>query len=317
MRIVVSGATGFLGGHLVARLVADGHAVMGLGRNQAAGARLAESGVRFAPVDLALTSNALTGERAEAFVHCAALSSTWGTRAAFHAANVSGTANAVALARRLGVTRFVHISSPSVYFRFADQLAVAEDMPLPPPANAYAQSKAAAEQLVRAATDLSPIILRPRGLFGPGDTALLPRLVRAARRGPLPLLRGGEAVTDLTYVDDVVAAIVAALVAGPSVAGKTINISGGEPQTIRHIAEAAARQAGIEVRWRPLPVGPALVVVRVIEAIAAILPGRPEPVVTAYSLGVLAFSQTLDISRAKTLLGWQPRIGFAEGLGRL
>lgn len=317
MRIVVSGATGFLGGHLVARLVADGHAVIGLGRNQAAGARLAASGARFVPVDLATTSNALASETADGFVHCAALSSNWGTHAAFHAANVTGTANAIALARRLGVARFVHISSPSVYFRFADQLAVAEDMPLPPPVNAYAESKAAAEQLVLAATDLSPIILRPRGLFGPGDTALLPRLVRAARRGPLPLLRGGEAVTDLTYVDDVVEAIVAALAAGPVATGQTINISGGEPQTIRHIAEAAARKAGVTVRWRPLPIGPALFGVRLIEAIAAALPGRPEPVVTAYSLGVLAFSQTLDISRAKTLLGWQPRIGFAEGLGRL
>ena len=317
MRIVVSGATGFLGGHLVARLRTDGHVVTGLGRNREAGMRLVESGAKFAPIDLALTSNTLAGERADAFVHGAALSSNWGTRAAFQAANVTGTANAIDLARRLGVGRFVHISSPSVYFRFADQLAVAEDMQLPPPINAYAASKAAAERLVLDATDLNPIILRPRGLFGPGDTALLPRLVRAARRGPLPLLRGGEAVTDLTFVDDVVAAIVAALNAGPEVTGMTINISGGEPQTIRHIAELAAHHAGVAVRWRAMPLGPTLFGVRAIEAIAAMLPSRPEPVVTAYSLGVLAFSQTLDISRAKALLGWQPRIGFAEGLSRL
>jgi nucleoside-diphosphate-sugar epimerase len=317
MRIVVSGATGFLGGHLVKRLLTDGHEVTGLGRNQEAGARIVERGGRFAPIDLALSSEALADERADAFVHCAALSSNWGTRAAFQAANVTGTAHAIELARRLGVERFVHISSPSVYFRFADQLAVAEDMPLPPPVNAYAASKAEAERLVLEAADLNPISLRPRGLFGPGDTALLPRLVRAARHGSLPLLRGGEAVTDLTYVDDVVEAIVAALDAGPEVAGKAINISGGEPRTIRHIAESAARHAGVAVRWRAMPLGPTLFGVRLIEAIAAMLPGRPEPVATAYSLGVLAFSQTLDISRAKALLGWQPRIGFAEGLSRL
>ena len=317
MRIVVSGATGFLGGHLVGRLLTNGHAVTGLGRNREAGARLAERGARFAAIDLATTNKALVAERADAFVHCAALSSNWGARAAFQAANVTGTANAIELARRLGVGRFVHISSPSVYFRFADQLAVAEDMPLPPPINAYAASKAEAERMVLDAADLNPLILRPRGLFGPGDTALLPRLVRAARRGPLPLLRSGEAVTDLTFVDDVVAAIVAALDVGPEVTGKAINISGGEPQTIRHIAESAARHAGVTVRWRAIPLGPTLFGVRAIEAIAANLPSRPEPVVTAYSLGVLAFSQTLDISRAKALLGWQPRIGFAEGLSRL
>ncbi|WP_374619119.1 NAD-dependent epimerase/dehydratase family protein [Devosia sp.] len=313
MRVVVSGATGFLGGHLARRLLAEGHEVIGLGRDAAAGQRLVADGVRFQPIDLAL-SDALPGEAAEGFVHAAALSSNWGSREAFHAANVTGTAHALALARRLGVRRFVHISSPSVGFRFADQLGVTEEVPLPRPVNAYARSKAQAESLVLSAGDLSPVVLRPRGLFGPGDRALLPRLVRAARSGPLPLLRGGEAVTDLTHAEDGVSAIAAALLAGPQVAGRVYNISGGEPLPVRRIAELAAARAGVSVRWRAVPVGLALLAARALETRALLTPGRPEPVVTAYSVGVMAYSQTLDISRAARELGWRPRIGVAAGI---
>ncbi len=310
MRGAVTGATGFLGGHLVRRLLAEGHEVIAVVRDPAKAAGL---GAQLLVGDL--TRPIETDLTADAFVHAAALSSTWGPRADFVAANVTGTDTAVALARRMGVRRFVHISSPSLYFRFADQLGVREDDPLPPPVNAYAESKRLAEVRVLAAPDLNPVILRPRGIYGRGDTALLPRLVRAARRGPLPLLRAGQAVTDITHVDDVVAAIVAALATPtPPVA---INISGGQALPIRDVAEAACAHAGVPVRWRALPTSLAFAGVRLLEAACALWPGRPEPVATAYSLGIFAYSQTLDISRAAELLGWRPQVSFAEGLGRL
>lgn len=313
MKVVVTGATGFLGGHVIRRLLAQGHEVVALGRNAWIGAGL---GTRFVAADLTGLGQVLKGESAEAFVHAAALSSNWGPRHAFWAANVEGTQQALMLARRLGVRRFVHVSSPSIYFRFADQLGLREDTALPEPVNAYAWSKAAAERLVLAASDLGPVILRPRGLYGHGDTALLPRLLRAARRGPLPLLRGGAAVTDLTHVEDVADAVLAGLGAGAKAEGRAYNISGGEPTKVMTIAEMAARKAGIDLRWRPMPAALALGGARAMEAISALLPGRPEPVVTAYSLGIFAFSQTLDISRARAMLDWTPRIDFAQGLER-
>lgn len=313
MKVVVTGATGFLGGHVVARLLAEGHEVVALGRNAGIGSAL---GTRFIAADLSQFAGLLAGESADGFVHAAALSSNWGPREAFWAANVEGTQQALMLARRLGVRRFVHVSSPSIYFRFADQLDVSEDMALPKPVNAYAWSKAAAERLVLAAADLGPVILRPRGLYGRGDTALLPRLLRAAKRGPLPLLRDGAAVTDLTHVEDVAGAVLAGLDAGPQAEGGVYNISGGEPMKVTTIAEMAARKAGTDLRWRPMPTALALGGARAMEAVSAMLPGRPEPVVTAYSLGIFAFSQTLDIARARTMLDWTPRVGFAEGLER-
>lgn len=311
MRVAVTGATGFLGGHLVDRLLDEGREVIAIVRDPVKAAALEARGIAVVQGDL--TGQLETALRADAFVHAAALSSNWGRSQDFFAANVTGTARALTLARTMGVRRFVHISSPSVYFRLADQFDVPEDMPLPGPINAYAETKAIAEQLVLRATDLAPLILRPRGIYGPGDNALLPRLVSAARRGPLPLLRDGRAVTGLTHVHDVVAAIVAAIEAAPAATGQPVNIS-GEALPVREIVEAACARHGIEPRWRVLPTGVALAGARMMEIACAALPGRPEPVATVYSIGLFAYSQTLDVARAAALLRWRPSIGFAEGL---
>ncbi|EGF93561.1 uncharacterized protein ybjS [Asticcacaulis biprosthecium C19] len=311
MRIVVTGATGFLGGHLCRHLHRLGHEVIGLGRDATKGAALKIDGIGFHALDLALPDADLALPPVDAFIHAAALSSNWGPRKAFHAANVVGTRNALSLSDRLSAGRFVFISSPSVYFRFRDQLDQAESDTLPPPVNAYAESKQQAEALVRAHTNA--IIVRPRGLYGPGDTTLLPRLIRAAKEGALPLLRHGDAVTDLTHVDDVVGGVTCALI---SRATGTYNISGGAPQTIKSIIEQACAHAGIAPRFTDIPVGLALFAARTAELLARLTPGQPEPIFTAYSVGVMAYSQTLDLTAAWRDLGYVPQITFADGLRR-
>jgi nucleoside-diphosphate-sugar epimerase len=313
MTVIVSGATGFLGGALTRRLLANGVPVIALGRNLPALEALRELGAATQSIDLAQGS-ALTPP-AEALVHCAALSAPWGRMTDFEGANVDGTRNALSLARAAGVRRFVHISTPSLYFTFADQFGLREDAPLPRPVNAYAATKRRAEALVTAATDLDPIILRPRGLYGRGDTALMPRLLRAAQAGPLPLPNHGRTVTDLTHVDDVVGAILAALGASGQ-AGGLFNISGGQPLNLRTVIERAGGLAGIAVRWRPIPTPLLIAAARGLEAVARLRPGQPEPRITAYGAGVLAYSQTLDLSAAAMGLGWRPSIGLDEGLAR-
>src|SRR4051812_13880012 len=148
MRVVVSGATGFLGGRLCRLLVEVGHEVVGLGRNAEKGRVLEEAGAKFLGSDLTIAPDAAFVTAvgpADGFVHAGGLSSAWGPRADFMRANVNGTRHALALARAAGVRRFVFISSPSVYFRFADQVDLQEDEPLPRPVNAYAESKQLAE----------------------------------------------------------------------------------------------------------------------------------------------------------------------------
>lgn len=313
-RVAITGATGFLGGRLAHRLAARGNGILAFGRDAAKGLELERNGISFCRLDLQekVTPDLLA--EVDVFVHAAALSSAWGSVEAFRSANVAGTERALLLARRMGAKRFVFISSPSVTFAFGDRSNVREDDPLPPPVNAYAASKVAAEALVRQACDLHPVILRPRAIYGRGDTALLPRLVRAARTGPLPLIRSGLAVTQLTHVEDAVSAIVAAIDAPDDFKGGTYHVAGPDVLPIRTIADAACRRAGIEPRWRAVPWPLARIAVGAAEQICRLRKGSPEPRVTLFGLGIFAFSQVLDTSAIRKDLGFAPAIDFREGL---
>ncbi|TPI43270.1 NAD(P)-dependent oxidoreductase [Mesorhizobium sp. B2-9-1] len=319
MAVLVTGASGFLGSHVLERLAASGTLALGLGRDEACCAALEAAGHRIVRHDLVRPLDGALDPRlgrVERIIHCAALSSPFGRLADFEAANVTATRNLVDFAQRQGVSRFVHISTPSVCFAFRDQLGLSEDAALPEPVNHYARTKREAEKIVLGQPDVHPLALRPRGIYGKGDHALLPRLLKAARSRPLPLFRDGRAAIDLTYVDDVVDAVMAALAATGEAECRIFNISGGEVLPVRRIADEACARAGLQARWRPTPLKPAMLAAGLIEAVALRLPGRPEPPVTRYGLGLFAYAQSLDLSNAKRVLGWTPKISFEQGLDR-
>jgi nucleoside-diphosphate-sugar epimerase len=317
-RIVVTGAGGFLGASVCRHLAAGGHEVVALGRSASLQQTFRHDPIEVGICDLAdaaaLSSLGLT--KADSVVHCAGLSSNWGARRAFELNNVTATANLLAQARAWETSHFIYVSSSSVYFRFCDQLDVSEGVCLPPPVNDYVRSKIAAERLVRSVKDIATTIVRPRGIYGRGDRALLPRLLSAAAKGPLPSFDQGRAVIDLTHVDDVAAAIGCILRQRDKAAGAIYNVSGGEAVSIRDIMMQSARLAGIAVRWRDIPWPVAFVAIRAIEGFHRAFRPQVEPVLTAYSAGLLAFSRTLDLSAIRREIGWQPSISFDEGLRR-
>lgn len=320
-KALVTGATGFLGGHVCLRLRDLGWQVTGIGRNTAEGEKLAAQGIHFIQADLrdeASVMQACAGQ--DAVFHCGALSSPWGAYGDFYDVNVSGTRHVTAGCLQHGVGRLVHISTPSLYFSLRhDRLNVREDDPLPAkPVNAYAATKLLAEQeVLRAfAAGLDGVILRPRAIFGPRDSALLPRLMRANEAGGIPFFGGGQALLDLTYVDNVVDAMLLAYDAPRETLGQTYNITNGEPSLLRDVFRELFALLDVPLKIRNVSYPVVYGAAAFMEAVYRLLPMLGEPPLTRYSVGVLARSQTLDITKAREKLGYAPRISLPEGLRR-
>lgn len=319
MKAMVTGATGFLGQHACARLNRMGWQVTAFGRNELVGARLAAQGIQFVQADLRdKTAVARACQGQEVVFHCGALSSPWGPYRDFYASNVDGTRHVVAGCQKHGVKRLIHISTPSLYFDSRrDRLGVREQDSLPPrPVNAYAATKLLAEQLVfqACANGLPGLILRPRAIFGPLDQALLPRLMRANDGRGIPLIGGGRALLDLTYVDNAVDAMVLGWEAPKEALGQAYNITNGEPAMLRDVLKELFAMMGVPLRTRAIPYPVAYGVATLMEGAYRLLPIPGEPPLTRYSIGVLSRSQTLDIAQARQQLGYTPRIGLREGL---
>ncbi len=312
--VLVTGASGFLGSHVVRALASQGVAVHAQGRDAS---RLSFAGnvriCRFALADTAALNAAAAG--CDAIVHAAALSAPWGARQDFVDANVSGTANVIAAARGNRVRRLVHVSSPAVIFDGHDQHLVDDTAPYPVRLTSeYARTKRAAEELVRAASaELETLIIRPKAIYGAGDRALVPRLVRAAQRGALPQIGNGTNAVDVTHVDDVVHAIECALGATAGI-GETFLVTGGEHVSLWAMIRELLAGIGLPLPRGTVPIGVALAAASAMEAVAAIT-GR-EPTLTRYSAQILARTQTYDISRARQRLGYAPRVTCSDGLAR-
>jgi nucleoside-diphosphate-sugar epimerase len=319
MKAMVTGATGFLGQHVCMRLNRMGWQVSGLGRNATEGAKLEEQGIRFVQADLRDQAAVVRACVGQAVVfHCGALSSPWGAYRDFHAINVDGTKHVIEGCRKHEVRRLIHISTPSIYFdNRHDRLGVRERDPLPPkPVNAYAATKLLGERAVfqAFATGLSGLILRPRAIFGPLDRSLLPRLIRANESRGVPLFQGGNVKLDVTYVDNVVDAMLLGWEAPEEALGQAYNITNGEPALLRDVLSELFGMLGLPLRLRSAPYPAAYGAAAVMEWTHKLLPMLGEPPLTRYSVGVLARSQTLDIALARAQLGYAPRVRLDDGL---
>ncbi|MEO6384547.1 MAG: NAD-dependent epimerase/dehydratase family protein [Thermomonas sp.] len=321
-RVVVTGATGFLGGAVARRLRADSRVeVAALGRDPRRGAALQQAGIEFEQVELTdypAVQHALEG--ADVVIHCAALSSPWGPLPAFHAANVTASEHIARACVEAGTTRLVHISTPSIYHDGQPHLCIQEDAPLPARAiNHYAATKREAEQRVLAICGeggVPVIVLRPRAIFGPGDTAILPRLADALRRGRLRRIGDGSCLVDMSYIDNVVDAVLLAMAAPPALSAHAYNISNGEPVRIWEIIDGLADALAVPRPHARISRASALRVASVLEAGHRLFAPHREPGLMRYGVDLLSVDMTLDISRAQSELGYVPRIGMADALAR-
>jgi nucleoside-diphosphate-sugar epimerase len=254
-----------------------------------------------------------------AVVNCAALAAPWGRRDSFVRNNVRTAERLLVAAAAAGVTRFVHLSSPSIYSSFQDQIGVSEAFTPPRQwTTPYGETKWLSERLVLDPqfSALQPVVLRPRAVFGEGDRAIVPRILAVARSGIFPALNGGVAQIDVTYVANVVTAVELALSTPSENAGRAYNITNGEPMEVRELLERLFAALRVRVRFVPLPQSVAYGMARLSEAVASLRPIGAEPRLTRYGIALLAHSLTLDITAARERLGYEPRVSVEEGFQR-
>jgi nucleoside-diphosphate-sugar epimerase len=315
--VFVTGGSGFVGGALVSRLVGDGHSVRALARTEKKASELEQIGALAVPGDLDDLDALRAGAAGcDLVFHSAALVSDWAPKQAFEHVNVTGTGNVLAACAAAGAGRLVHLSSESVLLSGRPLRNADESWPLQPRSrNLYAGSKARAELLVRAATGLETVIVRPVIVWGTGDRTIRPGFAAAVREGRFVWVDGGRHLTSTTHVDNAVHGILLAAERGRT--GEAYSISDGEPIAFREFLTPLLATAGVTPPERSIPLGLARAVAAAGEAAWRTLRLRGRPPLTRTATWLVGIDRTIDIGKARRELGYEPVRTRADGLAEL
>lgn len=317
--VLVTGATGFLGGYLIHELTEQGYRILAVGRNLERGRELAGENCTFYPVDFTVKQELevlFQRESIDYVIHAGALSSAWGTWEDFYQCNVIATGYVAELALQYQVKRLVYLSSPSVYSEKRDRFDIQEtDADPDNHLNYYIMTKLQSERLLQEFVQkgLYTVILRPRGLIGKGDPSLMPRLMKANQKIGIPLFNQGKNLVDITCVENVAYACCLALTA-ENVNGEVFNITNGEPSEFRKLLEEFCEASGETAKFRPLPFPLIYGLAGFLEWFYKVFHLKGEPILTRYTVCTLAFSQTLNIEKAEKRLHYIPKLSLLEGI---
>lgn len=317
MRVFITGGSGFVGGHIIEALVGRGDDVLAMARSERSAEIVSRYGARPVRTDLAQIAAAdLDG--VDAVAHCAAYVGEWGTRAEFTAGNVDGTRAMLAAARAAGVRRFVHMGTEAAVFDGHDLIDVDEDYPYPDRQRyLYSETKAEAERLVLAAHDahMTVLSIRPRFVWGPRDTSVLPAVVRMAEAGSFAWIDGGRHITSTTHVQNVVAGALCALEQGDG--GRAYFIADDGTRTLREFLSALTATQGVELPSRSIPSWLARPLAAAVEGTWRLFRIRRPPLMTRFAIAMMSCSVTVCTDRARSELGYRPVISVDEGLAAL
>lgn len=305
-RVAVTGAGGFLGGHLVRRLREEGVEIIPLVR------------AGDTSVDRALERPELLG-KLDVLIHAAAVRHRHGATAkAYRASNVE-LPERILRAAAGRVRRFVLISSVGVY-GFPEKLPIRETHPFAP-ATLYSATKVEAEKLVRelgAELGVEVVIVRPTIVYGKGDkNGMLDKMARMIRAGSYRIVGSGENVLHHTHVDDVVDGVLLAA-RSPAARGEDFILSGPETTTLAGLSDLVARAVGKKVPRLRVPLGFARAAATVVDVLAyrGLAFVEREPPINHEKLDVMTRSIAFDCGKAKERLGFAPKVSYAEGIRR-
>lgn len=315
----VTGGSGFIGGALIRRLVAEGCTVRALARSDASAAAITALGAE--PVSGELSDRAAMRAGAEgckAAFHLAAHLGMWGDWQDFIDGNVEGTRNALGACRDAGVRRFVHCGTEAALMAGEPLVGADETLPLQPESPApYPATKARAEQLVRdgSADGFETVVVRPRFVWGAGDTTLLPGMIEMIEKGRFAWIGGGKNRTSITHVDNVVEGLLLAAERGRP--GEAYFVTDGEDVVFREFVGEMLATKGVAApsRSMPLPVARAIRVSG--EVLWGMLPLKGEPPLPRFGLWVSSQECTIDISKSRSELGYEPVVSRQQGLAEM
>jgi nucleoside-diphosphate-sugar epimerase len=309
----VTGGSGFIGGALIERLKREGWDVRALARSERAAESVRSLGAEPVMGDL----DDVRIEGCEVAFHSAAKVEDWGDPEDFQRVNVEGTRNVIEACRAGGVRRLVHVGTEAALMAGQPLVNVDETAPLRPDSPApYPWSKAKAEQLVRDANgpDLETVVVRPRFVWGRGDTTLLPAVIEMVESGRFRWIGGGRQLTATTHVDNTVEGLWLAATKAP--AGGVYFVTDGEPVVFRDFMTEWVGTQGVTIPDKSVPPGVAGAGAAVSERIWRLLKRDGPPPLTRFTVWVSSQECTLDISRAERELGYRPvktrEEGFAE-----
>ncbi|MFW6193095.1 MAG: NAD-dependent epimerase/dehydratase family protein [Gemmatimonadota bacterium] len=312
--ILVTGATGFTGGRLCRRLVDDGEVVVAFVRPTSDTTSLEELGVECRTVDITDPDEVRSGfEPFDRVYHLAAAFRTeHPDRDVFRRVNVDATRHLLDAAEAAGVGRFVHCSTVGVQGEIEDPPATEEYRTKP--GDHYQVTKLEGERLARRrfGPGLPGTVVRPVGIYGPGDTRFL-KLFRAVDRGHFVMIGSGNTLYHLTYVDDLVRGI---RLAGrhPEAPGEVFTLGGPRYTTIEELVDTVA---DVLDRPRPrlkVPYRPVYWASIACERVCALL--GVEPPLYPRRVEFFALDRAFDITKARETLGYEPRMDLEEGLRR-
>jgi nucleoside-diphosphate-sugar epimerase len=318
---LVTGATGFVGGHVVKRLLDEGYQVRCLARATSDTSQLDALPVEIAIADLtdpASLRRAVTGCRY--VVHSAALVSDWATVKEIENANVTGTRDLLAASSAAAVERFIQISTTDVY-GYPGGAEVDEHHAANGFRNWYAETKQSAEGAVQAANSidgLETVILRPATIYGPGSKETVGEIAKALKAGGMMLLvGGGKADAGLCYVENLVDAIILALRA-ESIAGEAFNVCDGVSVSWRQFTSDLADRLNFPHARISMPYPVAYAIGAALEHGYRAARSRTgltlRPLLSRQAVQVMGLPQSFSNHRLREQLGWAPRVGYEDAM---
>lgn len=317
MAVLVTGASGFLGGRLAQVLAARGETVRILARPTSDLHHLAGLPIEIVQGDLAATASLAAAVRGVTHIyHCAACSTDWAPDAVFYAANVAGLQNLLDAARQVtGLQRFLHVSTTDVYGYPAvpcDESHPLTDVGLP-----YNRTKCQGEECAWQASrrGLPVTVVRPATIYGPRSKDFATEIAKLIRQGTMALVDGGRSPGGFCYVDNAVDAIIRAATIAETL-GRPYNLSDGTGATWRRYIDALADALGERRPSINIPSSLAFPIARGLESTHRLLrlPGRP--VLTRHAVFLLTRNQEYLIEAARRDFGFSPGVRFEEGVAR-